>query len=70
MPSYSLTLREEKGFKLTTQELDENFLYVLQNASGGSGANCNSRFDWDRDSVVFLYITYVYNLLIIRSRYQ
>jgi len=34
MPSYSLTLREEKGFKLTTQELDDNFRYVLENASG------------------------------------
>lgn len=34
MSSYSLTLREEKGFKLTTQELDNNFRYVLENASG------------------------------------
>ena len=39
MPSYSLTLREEKGFKLTTQELDNNFLYVLENATGGSEFN-------------------------------
>lgn len=38
MPTYSLTLRSLKGSKLTTQELDNNFLYVLENASGGSGA--------------------------------
>ena len=35
MPTYSLTLRSEKGSKLTTQELDNNFLYVLENATGG-----------------------------------
>lgn len=38
MPTYSLTLRGDLGRKLTIQEMDENFLYVLQNASGGSGA--------------------------------
>ena len=38
MPTYSLTLRGEKGSKLTTEELDDNFLYVLENASGGGGA--------------------------------
>ena len=38
MATYSLTLRGEKGQKLTAQELDNNFLYVLENASGGGGA--------------------------------
>ena len=38
MATYSLTLRGEKGQKLTPQELDNNFLYVLENASGGGGA--------------------------------
>ena len=38
MATYSLTLRGDLGRKLTIQEMDENFLYVLQNASGGSGA--------------------------------
>ena len=36
MATYSLTLRGEKGQKLTAQELDNNFLYVLENATGGS----------------------------------
>ena len=36
--TYSLTLREGLGRKLTIKELDDNFLYVLENASGGSGA--------------------------------
>ena len=36
METYSLTLRGEKGQKLTPQELDNNFLYVLENASGGA----------------------------------
>ena len=34
MPTYSLTLRTNKGSKLTQQELDNNFLYVLENSSG------------------------------------
>lgn len=38
MSTYSLTLRGEKGQKLTAQELDNNFLYVLENATGGGGA--------------------------------
>ena len=36
--TYSLTLRQDLGRKLTIKELDDNFLYVLENASGGSGA--------------------------------
>jgi hypothetical protein len=36
MSTYSLTLRTDKGSKLTQQELDNNFLYVLENSSGGS----------------------------------
>jgi hypothetical protein len=39
MSTYSLTLRGEKGQKLTAQELDNNFLYVLENATGGSEFN-------------------------------
>lgn len=38
MSTYSLTLRGGLGRKLTSQELDNNFLYVLENASGGGGA--------------------------------
>jgi hypothetical protein len=34
-----LTLRVEKGQKLTAQELDNNFLYVLENATGVSEFN-------------------------------
>jgi len=34
MSTYSLTLRTDKGSKLTSQELDNNFLYVLENSSG------------------------------------
>jgi hypothetical protein len=36
MSTYSLTLRGTKGQKLSSQELDNNFLYVLENATGGS----------------------------------
>jgi hypothetical protein len=39
MATYSLTLRVEKGQKLTAQELDNNFLYVLENATGVSEFN-------------------------------
>jgi hypothetical protein len=35
----SLILRGDKGQKLTSQELDNNFLYVLENATGGSEFN-------------------------------
>jgi len=38
MPTYSLTLREEKGFKLTTQELDDNFRYLDNKTNGGGGS--------------------------------
>jgi len=44
MSTYSLTLRGNLGRKLTTQELDNNFLYVLENASGGS-ASIGSEFE-------------------------
>ena len=44
MPTYSLTLRQPLGRKLTIEELDNNFLYVLQNASGGS-ASIGSEFE-------------------------
>ena len=44
MPTYSLTLREGLNRKLTIQELDNNFLYVLENASGGS-ASIGSEFE-------------------------
>lgn len=37
MPTYSLTLRRDIVRKLTIQELDDNFLYVLENASGTQG---------------------------------
>jgi hypothetical protein len=35
MATYSLTLRGQKQSKLTIEELDNNFLYVLENATGG-----------------------------------
>jgi hypothetical protein len=35
MSTYSLTLRSEKGSKLTIEELDNNFLFLSEN--GGSG---------------------------------
>ena len=44
MPTYSLTLREGLNRKLTIKELDDNFLYVLENASGGS-ASIGSEFE-------------------------
>jgi hypothetical protein len=39
MSTYSLTLRGGLGRKLTIQEMDENFLYVLENATGGGGSS-------------------------------
>lgn len=44
MSTYSLSLRGNLGRKLTIQELDDNFLYVLENASGGS-ASIGSEFE-------------------------
>ena len=44
MSTYSLSLRGNLGRKLTIQELDNNFLYVLENASGGS-ASIGSEFE-------------------------
>lgn len=43
---YTLTLREEKGQKLTTQELDDNFRYFLNNVISGT-ANQVAYFDAD-----------------------
>ena len=39
MPTYSLTLRENIGRRLTIQEMDDNFLYLQQLAEeeGGGG---------------------------------
>ena len=37
MPTYSLTLRELKGSKLTIQEMDNNWLYLQDLASQGGG---------------------------------
>jgi hypothetical protein len=37
MATYSLTLRGQNQSKLTIEELDNNFLYVLENATGGGG---------------------------------
>ena len=39
MSTYSLTLRTDKGSKLTQQELDNNFLYVLENSSGSGSVD-------------------------------
>ena len=36
--TYSLTLRGGLNRKLTIEEMDNNFLYVLENASGGGGS--------------------------------
>lgn len=35
MATFSLTLRQNIDRKLTTKELDDNFLYVLENSTGG-----------------------------------
>ena len=43
---YTLTLREEKGSKLTIQELDDNFRYFLNNVISGT-ANQVAYFDVD-----------------------
>jgi hypothetical protein len=39
MATYSLTLRGLKGSKLTTSELDDNFLYLQDLVSGGGGSS-------------------------------
>ena len=41
MPTYSLTLRETKGSKLTIQESDNNFQY-LDGKSGGTSSNSST----------------------------
>ena len=43
MATYSLTLRSDKGSKLTTEELDNNFRYLDNKTNGGGGSTtvCN-----------------------------
>ena len=38
MATYSLTLRSDKGSKLTTEELDNNFRYLDNKTNGGGGS--------------------------------
>ena len=45
MPSYSLTLRQNKGRRLTISELDNNWLYLKELAElGGTSSDSSGDF--------------------------